>query len=122
MGVPLPVGMLAYAPSGEALSVGYHTKNKIRIKENMKIKEGFVLREMCGEWIVTGESLEQVNFNKLIALNPTAVYLWKAVEGKEFDAEQLADLLVEKYHIAREQALHDAEALCKTWQKIGIVE
>lgn len=88
----------------------------------MKIKEGFVLREMCGEWIVTGESLEQVNFNKLIALNPTAVYLWKAVEGKGFDTEMLADLLVVKYHIERKQALRDVEILCNTWQKIGIVE
>ena len=32
----------------------------------MKIKEGFILREMCGEHIVAAEGLEHINFNKLI--------------------------------------------------------
>ena len=38
----------------------------------MKIKEGFVLREMCGEYIVSAEGLQHINFNKLISLNSTA--------------------------------------------------
>ena len=32
----------------------------------MKIKEGFMLREMCGDYIVLAESLELIDFNKLI--------------------------------------------------------
>ena len=50
----------------------------------MKIKEGFLLRELCGEHIVTAEGLENINFNKLISLNETAAFLWKALIGKEF--------------------------------------
>ena len=46
----------------------------------MKIKKGFVLREMCGENIVTAEGLEHINFNKLISLNSTAAFLWNKVE------------------------------------------
>jgi hypothetical protein len=46
----------------------------------MKTKDGFVLREMCGENIITGEGLEHINFNKLISLNSTAAFLWKAVQ------------------------------------------
>ena len=48
----------------------------------MKIKDGFVLREMCGEYIVAGEGLQHINFNKLISLNSTAAFLWKALIGK----------------------------------------
>lgn len=33
----------------------------------MKIKEGFMLREMCGDYIVLAESLELIDFNKLIS-------------------------------------------------------
>ena len=43
----------------------------------MKIKEGFVLREMCGENIVAAEGLQNINFNKLISLNSPAAFLWK---------------------------------------------
>ena len=88
----------------------------------MQIKKGFVLREVCGEWVVSGESLEQINFNKLVTLNASAVFLWKQVENQEFDARKLADLLVGKYGIRKEVALHDAWALCEQWEKAGVVE
>ena len=53
----------------------------------MKIKEGFILRTICGEHIVVGEGLAQVNFNKMLSLNESAAYLWKEAEGKEFTQE-----------------------------------
>ena len=43
----------------------------------MKIVEGFVLRDVMGQSTVIGEGVNQVNFNKLIILNETAAFLWK---------------------------------------------
>ena len=88
----------------------------------MKIKDGFVLREMCGEFIVAAEGLQHINFNKLISLNSTAAFLWKAIEEKEFTAEDLAQLLVDEYGIDMELALTDSNNLCKSWIEAGIVE
>jgi len=88
----------------------------------MKIKEGFVLREMCGENIVAGEGLEHINFNKLISLNSTAAFLWNALIGKEFTEEEMARLLVEEYGIDMELALKDSKALCTAWAEAGIAE
>ena len=88
----------------------------------MKIKEGFVLREMCGENIVAAEGLQHINFNKLISLNSTAAFLWKALEGKEFTAESMAQLLVDEYGIDMELALKDSENLCKSWIDAGVAE
>ena len=88
----------------------------------MKIKNGFVLREMCGEFIVAAEGLQHINFNKLISLNSTAAFLWKALEGKEFTTEQMAALLVEEYGIDMELALTDSANLVKSWEEAGIVE
>ena len=88
----------------------------------MKIKNGFVLREMCGENIITGEGLEHINFNKLISLNSTAAFLWKAVVGKEFTEESMAQLLVDEYGIDMELALKDSKALCESWVEAGIAE
>ncbi len=88
----------------------------------MKIKEGFVLREMCGERIVTATGMEHINFNKLISLNDSAAYLWKELEGKEFTVEEMAKLLMERYEISEETALRDSESLCEKWRSIGITE
>ena len=88
----------------------------------MKTKEGFILREMCGENIITGEGLEHINFNKLISLNATAAFLWNAVVGTEFTVESMAQLLVDEYGIDMELALKDSAALCKSWVEAGIAE
>ena len=88
----------------------------------MKIKEGFILRSICGEFIVVGEGLAQVNFNKMLSLNESAAYLWKEVEGKEFTPEDLVQLLLDKYDVSRKQAAADVEKLTATWVKEGVVE
>lgn len=88
----------------------------------MKIKEGFILREMCGENIVTAEGIEHINFNKLISLNSSAAYLWENLIGKEFTVEDMAALLVEQYKIDMELALKDSESLCKAWMEAGVTE
>lgn len=87
----------------------------------MKIIEGFRLRRLGKEFIVTGEGVAQINFNKMISLNSSAAYLWEAVEGKEFTVEDLANLLLEKYEVEESIARNDAEALAKAWVEAGIV-
>ena len=88
----------------------------------MKIKDGFVLREMCGENIVAGEGIEHINFNKLISLNATAAYLWKELAGKIFTTEEMAQLLVDRYEIDMELAMKDSQALCQAWIDAGVAE
>ena len=90
--------------------------------KTMKIKNGFVLRDMCGENIVTAEGMENINFNKLISLNSTAAFLWKNLEGKEFTEQEMAQLLVDEYGIDMELALKDSAALCQSWVEAGIAE
>lgn len=88
----------------------------------MKIKEGFVLREMCGENIIAAEGLEHINFNKLISLNESAAYLWKELCCKEFSTEEMAELLIARYGIDKELAVKDSENLCNAWVDAGIAE
>lgn len=88
----------------------------------MQIKEGFRLRSVGKEYIVTGEGLAQVNFNKLISLNTSAAYLWKEVEGKQFDEQVLANLLMSEYDVSEEEAINDATDVIKSWLEVGIIE
>ena len=88
----------------------------------MKIKEGFVLRQMCGENIVAGEGLQHINFNKLLSLNESAAYLWKELVGKEFTQEEMAELLIVRYGIDKQLAMTDSEKLMKVWAEVGVAE
>ena len=88
----------------------------------MKIKEGFVLRTICGQNVVSGEGTANVNFSKLVSLHDSAAYLFKAVGREEFTPERLAELLTEAYEVDHETALKDAGTLCAQWKEIGIIE
>ncbi len=88
----------------------------------MKAKPGFNLRTVCGEQIIVAEGKENIDFSNIISMNESSAYLWKNIQGKEFTAEILADLLTEEYEVEREKALNDCYTLISQWQEAGIVE
>lgn len=88
----------------------------------MKIKDGFKLRTLGTEYIVTAEGEKQINFNKIISLNSSAAFLWKNVEGRDFTAADLAELLVGEYDVDGDRALEDSKSIAAKWIEAGIVE
>ncbi len=89
----------------------------------MKLKSGFVLRDVCGEQVIMGEGIGALDFGRLLCLNETATFLWKkADEQGDFSAESLANALCEEYDVAREQAIADVNAIVNEWKKVGVVE
>ena len=89
----------------------------------MRIKNGFVLREVCGERVIIGEGLGAINFGKMLALNETAAWLWKqAQEMGDFTVEALADKLCEEYDVTADEAKADVAGIIAEWQQVGVVE
>ena len=87
----------------------------------MKIKDGFVLRTICGENVISGEGTANVNFSKLISLNESAAYLFRKARGTEFTVEDLATYLTDEYEVDKETALRDAAVLCGQWKDAGLL-
>ena len=88
----------------------------------MKAKKGFNLRTVCGENIIVAEGLSNIDFSRIISLNESAAYLWKSIQGKDFDADTLANLLAEEYEVEKETAQNDAATLIKQWNDAGLIE
>ena len=89
----------------------------------MRLKKGFVLREVCGENVIVGEGLGAVNFGKLLALNETAAWLWKqSQEMGEFTVEELAKRLCEEYEVLYKTALIDVGVIVSEWKEVGVID
>ena len=86
----------------------------------MKMKQGFELMDVCGEAVVVAHGKENIDFSKVISLNESAAYLWRKVEGQEFDAQTLAQLLTEEYEVDVDTALRDAQKMMQDWQDAGL--
>ena len=88
----------------------------------MKPKPGFNLRTVCGESIIVAEGRENIDFSKVISMNESAAFLWKAVEDKEFSTEELVRLLMKEYGIDGCTATKDAAEIAERWLEAGITE
>lgn len=89
----------------------------------MRLKDGFVLRDVCGETVIIGEGLGTVDFGKLLVLNETAAWLWKeAREMGHFTVESLAERLCEEYDVDAATALADVVDIVGKWQQFEVVE
>lgn len=88
----------------------------------MKTKEGFELREICGEQVIVAQGVQNIDFSKIISMNSSATLLWNAVQGKEFTYDTLKDVLLENYDVDEETAAIDAKEIADEWVKVGIVD
>ncbi|MGM9693730.1 MAG: PqqD family protein [Alloprevotella sp.] len=88
----------------------------------MKIKTGFELRDVCGEKVIIATGIENIDFSRMISLNESAAFLWENIQDKEFDAETLAELLLQEYEVDKDAALADSQQLVEEWKECGIIE
>ena len=88
----------------------------------MKIKKQYKVREMAGEHVVIMQGELGSNLTKIISLNESALYLWQAIDGKEFDVNTIADLLAEHYGIDDEVAQSDAARWIDRLEECGLLE
>jgi len=72
----------------------------------MKIKDGYMLREVAGNSVVVAIGKATLDFNGLITLNSTGVFLWKLL-GNETTREILLTTMLEEYEIDEATAKKD---------------
>ena len=87
----------------------------------MKLKDGFVLREMAGEFIAVPFDERYSDVGALVSLNETGAFLWKKLEGgAEFDA--LADALAKEYEITEDEAKKAVLGFTQSLKAAGLLE
>ena len=87
----------------------------------MKIKDGFVVRELAGQSIVVALGEASKTFNGMIKLNDTGRLFWDLLaEGKS--KEEIADKFIAEYDVDRAIAERDINAFVETLQGANILE
>ena len=86
----------------------------------MKINENFLLRDIAGQKVVlpVGEAAEQ--FNGMIRLNDTGIYLWTLLE-QDTTEDALLSAMLQDYEIDEETARADIRRFVETLRRAGIL-
>lgn len=87
----------------------------------MKIHDGFLLREVAGNYIVMPVGAAAERLNGMIKLNETSAFLFRALE-KETDEESLVRALLTEYAVDAEVAKHDVRAFLDTLRRAKVLD
>lgn len=79
------------------------------------------MNSVCGEKFLVAEGVENIDFNQIIALNSTAVFLWEAMGEGEFTVEELVEKLTAEYEVSAAEAKDCIEQLIVDMKKAGII-
>ena len=87
----------------------------------MKIKNGFMLRNVAGNNVVVAVGKATMDFNGLITLNDSGTYIWSLL-SEDLSVQELTDKVCEKYEIDRQTAERDVDEFINKLKGAGIIE
>ena len=75
----------------------------------MQVKDGYILREVAGNYIVVAVGDEALDFNGLITTNETGAFLWKKL-SEDISEQELINTLINEYEVDEKTAAEDISA------------
>lgn len=87
----------------------------------MKIKEGYILREVAGSNIVVPIGNAQVSFNGIMTLNDVGTFIWKLLENGA-DKQQILQAVLDEYDVDSNRAEHDIAIYLEKLRSKDLIE
>ena len=86
----------------------------------MKIKNGYLLREIADSWIVVPIGERVIDFKGMMTLNESGAFLWGCLT-EDISYEQLLDCLLEEYDVDEKTARADLDEFISQARKSGVL-
>ncbi len=96
------------------------TEQLLRKETTMKISQDVVVRQIADKILLIPTGKAALNANGLISLTPSGELLVRKLQ-EECTPDDLADALMEKYDVGREQAAADVEKFLEKLRTFGLL-
>lgn len=87
----------------------------------MKIREGFILRQVLDIYAVIGVGSEAYMPNRIMSVNETGAFLWRMLENGA-EKQELIDALLREYETDPQTAEKDVDAFLNELMDKKLVE
>ena len=87
----------------------------------MKMKDGFLLRNVSDAYVVVAVGEAAKDFNVMITLNETGAFLWEALTEGCADKKALVDKLLAEYDVDTALAEKDVDAFIQKLEEQGLL-
>lgn len=79
------------------------------------------IRQVVGENVVIMPGVESTDMTRVVALNESAMLLYNALAGREFEVADVVRMLVDEYEVDEDAARKDAEAWVADMKKNHLI-
>lgn len=87
----------------------------------MKLKNGFLCREVAGQWVVVPLGERVVEFNGIMTLSESGALLWNNM-GNEILEEDLVQIVLNEYIVDEESARVDVREFVAMLREKELIE
>lgn len=121
----LPIYRLFCGPDAASAKAAYELlqdpHNILEAREDMRIKKGFVLRNVVGEHIVMPTDENVAKFEGAVVLNEVSAFLFEALKDS-ISRDDLLEKLLGEYDVDRPTAESDLDATLASFEELGLLD
>lgn len=88
----------------------------------MKFKESLELRKIANENVLVPLDNSEINMGRIISLNESALLVYNALKGKDFNEQDICTLLLSNYEVSYAIAFDDSKKLIESFVRAGLLE
>lgn len=81
----------------------------------MKFKESLELRKIGNENVLVPLDNSEINMGRIISLNESALLVYNALKGKDFNEQDICTLLLSNYDVPYAIAFEDSKKLVESF-------
>ena len=87
----------------------------------MKIKDGYIVREIAGMFVVVPTGIEAADFNGLMTINETAAFIWNILKNGA-ERQDVINALLDEYEVDRKTAEKDTDEVIKMLKEYNVFQ
>lgn len=87
----------------------------------MKIKDGFILRNIADEWVVVPIGERALQMQGALVLNEVAAFIWKQMQSS-IAYETIVSQMLDQYDISPETAAQDLHSFLQKLRAIDAID
>ena len=87
----------------------------------MKIREGFILREVAGTFVIISAGDDNLDFKGVITVNEVGALIWRGVEAG-LGKEEIVEKILSEYDVTKDVASADCDEFLEQLISKNIIE
>lgn len=91
------------------------------VQTDMKIKDGFILKNIADEWVVMPTGTKIIEFDGAIVLNEISAFIWRKLENP-ISRDDILSAVLEEYDVDAKQAGADLDEFLQKLKELNVLQ